>query len=106
MILLLLLLNISINKFLHFDKLGNLVTISTGCGLGWLSPALLTLKSYDTPLSTGPLTVDEISWIGSIPQLSGLISFPIAIYLANYFGRKTVLSSLTIPLIVSCIIIV
>lgn len=39
---------------------------------GWLSPALPELLSESTPLTTGPLTNEQLSWIGSINALSGI----------------------------------
>lgn len=33
---------------------------------GWVSPALPKLISNDTPLSTGPITIEQVSWVGSI----------------------------------------
>lgn len=79
----------------------NLASLSIGCSIGWLSPALRTLESNDTPLSTGPLTVDEVSWVGSLMHLGGLCGFPLYAAIAKRFGRKNAIASLIIPLIVS-----
>lgn len=40
--------------------------MSHGAVIGWFSPTLPILMSDDTPLVTGPLKSDEISWLGSV----------------------------------------
>lgn len=42
----------------------NIVFMTHGVMIGWLSPALTKLMSDDTPLKTGPLTKDQLAWIG------------------------------------------
>lgn len=34
--------------------------------LGWIAPATPLLLSHETPLETGPMTNEQLSWIGSI----------------------------------------
>lgn len=56
---------------------------------GWLSPALPELLSeQNTPLTTGPLTNEQLSWIGSINALSGIFgTFSLGCVTA-YWGCK------------------
>lgn len=56
--------------------------------LGWVSPVLPLLKSDDSPLDTGPLTVEQSSWIGSSHCLTGIIGLFTFIYMSNRFGCK------------------
>lgn len=62
--------------------------LSYGSFLGWLSPALSILSSNSTPLSSGPLTNEEISWLGSIGPIGGLIGSLSFGYFASLLGSK------------------
>lgn len=44
----------------------SLMMFGHGYAFGWGSPAMGLLQSDDTPLSDGPLTSEQISWIGTI----------------------------------------
>lgn len=44
----------------------NIIAVSHGCLVGWLSPFLFYLKSEKSHLTTGPLSEDDVSWIGSL----------------------------------------
>ncbi len=75
----------------------NIVSYSHGFGVGWLSSALIVLKSEETPLTTGPLTMQNESWLaGSYPlgALTGDILFSL---LLKFMGRKTSMMALAIP---------
>lgn len=71
-----------------------------GFGTGWLSPIVQIIQSPETPLSF-PVTVEHISWIGSMfgfGFLSGNILFAVTI---NRFRRKFNLYILAFPHMVS-----
>lgn len=51
---------------LTFFGAANILQFSQGNTNGWPSPALPVLSSEKSPLVTGPLTIEELSWIGSI----------------------------------------
>lgn len=68
-----------------------------GVIVGWVSPALATLTSDYTPLPSGRLTNEEVSWIGSINcfgAIFGALSFG---YIISLIGSKRALLFLSIP---------
>lgn len=65
--------------------------------MGWTSPALPFLSSKDTPLESGPLTNDQISWIGSINCAGGLCGTISLGYFISKMGSKRAILLLTIP---------
>ena len=79
----------------------NIISVAHGAALGWLSPMLLILKSPDTPLNSGPLSIDEASWLGAIVSVGGVIGNFVFGYIAKQFGRKQALFFLVFPQTVS-----
>lgn len=70
---------------------------SHGCTVGWVSPALLLLMSDDSPLKTGPITIEQVSWIGSIGCIGALFgTFSIGIF-TSFMGCKRAMVFLAIP---------
>lgn len=47
----------------------NLIMLSHGAIAGWATTAMPILSSNDTPLESGPMPTEEISWIGSITAI-------------------------------------
>jgi hypothetical protein len=47
------------------------IKLSYGTSVGWISPALQLLKSKNSPLPTGALTIDEIAVIGGASCVGG-----------------------------------
>lgn len=46
--------------------------------MGWVSPSINILLSDESPLTTGPLTYDQLAWLGSINNIGafcGIITF-------------------------------
>lgn len=39
---------------------------------GWVAPALMLLTTNYTPLKTGPITLEQLSWIGSVSSLGAM----------------------------------
>lgn len=72
-----------------------------GCGVGWFSPALPLLLSPDTPLSSGPLTVEQLSWSGSILSIGGVMGSLLCGFLMSRIGTKRTLMLLAIPQLVN-----
>lgn len=73
--------------------IANLIVFSHGSLYGWISPILPLLKSDDTPLTTGPLSSKEISWIvsiGSIGCVSAAFIYP---SITNRIGCKRLMTS-------------
>lgn len=55
------------------------------------------LSSEDTPLVSGKLTTDEISWIGSVISLGAVIGAISAGYLISLMGPKHAIILFAIP---------
>lgn len=84
---------VSSNDFLTV----NIISLCHGFAVGWLSAAVPILKSEDTPLQSGPLTVEQTMWLGGVYPLGGFVGNCIFGILVNYFGRITSMSLLAIP---------
>lgn len=78
----------------------NIASIVYGIVCGWPSPNIPILSSQDTPLPTGPLSHEELSWISSILCIGGLTGTFLFGWIGNHFGRKYPLCFLTVPLCV------
>lgn len=65
--------------------------------MGWISPALAKLTSDDTPLITGPLTNEQVSNIGSINCIGGLVGAISLGFFISLMGSKRALLCLTVP---------
>lgn len=68
--------------------------------MGWLSPALLILQSDDSPLTSGPVTVEESSWLGSLIFLGSISGYIFNSGLAKAYGRKLILALQVFPNVV------
>lgn len=83
----------------------NLLTLSYGITCGWPSPNILILTSDETPLPSGKITIDEASWIASLTCLGSIVGNIVFGYLTGKFGRKNPLIFLTIPTVISWLLI-
>lgn len=84
------------SKFSRFF-LANLISLSQGMVIGWLSPAIPLLASNSTPLSTGPLTNEEISWIGSLGSVGGLLGCISLGFITTRIGSRNAVMLLAWP---------
>ncbi|KAK6623928.1 hypothetical protein RUM44_010784 [Polyplax serrata] len=75
----------------------NISVLSFGLQTGWLSPLQPSFMSENSPLGIPPLTVEEISWIGSLPSVSLVLASPFFGYCLNKFGRKVTCLIATVP---------
>uniref|UniRef100_A0AAG5D9P6 Major facilitator superfamily (MFS) profile domain-containing protein n=1 Tax=Anopheles atroparvus TaxID=41427 RepID=A0AAG5D9P6_ANOAO len=76
----------------------NIINLSHGAALGWVSPYLPVLMSTEQPLlETGPVTVEQGSWIGSILCLGALFGAFLYGYLVEKIGIKRTLQALVVP---------
>lgn len=72
--------------------------LAHGSVAGWLSPALsVLLSAEETPLTTGPLSNHEVSWLGGISSLGSIVGTFIFGFLASYLGCKRAMSYLALP---------
>lgn len=51
-------INVIKNNFQTLSNLKNFVKVSYGASVGWVSPALKQLTSKDSPLASGPITIE------------------------------------------------
>lgn len=49
---------------------------------------LAILQSSETPLSSGPLTLDEVSWVCSIMSIGVMVAIIVFSWLTDAIGRK------------------
>uniref|UniRef100_A0A336M068 CSON013480 protein n=1 Tax=Culicoides sonorensis TaxID=179676 RepID=A0A336M068_CULSO len=85
--------------------LPNLMTLLYGISIGWASSNLLLFQTNETPLSFGPLTLLQTSWIGSILCLGGAIGQLFFSWLADEYGRKPGLAFAFVPVVLGWILI-
>ncbi|XP_039948381.1 facilitated trehalose transporter Tret1-like [Bactrocera tryoni] len=74
----------------------HIMNFAHGLGIGWVSPTVEIIQSPETPLSF-PVTVEDVSWIGSLfgfGFLSGNILFGLT---ANRLSRKLNMYLLALP---------
>ncbi|CAO1385949.1 unnamed protein product [Diamesa tonsa] len=83
----------------------NLLTVAYGASIGWMSPSIPILIGADSPLPSGPVTVAESSLIGSMSCVGGFIASCFYGWLADKYGRKVSLVSLSVPQILSWLLI-
>lgn len=76
----------------------NLIIVSYGICVGWISPSLLILRSEQlTPLLSGSVTTEESSWIGSILCFGAILGSIFFGCLANYIGTKNAVLCCSVP---------
>lgn len=78
----------------------NLTIFVYGIAVGWPSANLPLLTSSDSPLPSGPMTLFEASWIGSILCIGGAIGTIGYGWFAEVVGRKKAMLSIFIPTVV------
>lgn len=83
----------------QFDfPIANIIYYGHGCALGWNSPAIQRLiDPLQTPLASGPLSNEQVSWISSINCLGALCGSLLFGYLITLLGCKRALLFLSIP---------
>lgn len=77
------------------------MTLLYGIDVGWTSTSTLLLMSDESPLSSGSLSLWQVSWIGSILCVGGAVGQMVFGYLADAFGRKMGLGLAFVPSVVS-----
>lgn len=78
----------------------NLITVSHGLAIGWISPAFLTLTGPDTPMND-LISTDMISWIGAVNNFGGLFGNFFYSWVTRRYGRKVSVCLLAVPNTVS-----
>ncbi|KAM7362746.1 facilitated trehalose transporter Tret1-like [Cochliomyia hominivorax] len=81
-----------------------ILTFAHGIAAGWISPTLHQLQSHNSP--TGfVITVEEVSWIGSLFGLGSLTGNILFGLLLNRIGRKWCMYLIALPYLSSWILI-
>lgn len=96
---------LSIDSFVYHFHAANLLAFSHGANLGWATPALVLLGSAGTPLSGGPITLEQMSWIGSVHSAGAVFGTFTSGYAAGWMGCKRTMAFLAIPAICYWVII-
>ena len=79
----------------------NLTAFIFGIAIGFTGPNLELFKTDDTPLASGKITLDEESWISSLPSF-GAMGFVLFYGLVSErLGRKAAILFIGIPQTVS-----
>lgn len=65
--------------------------------MGWVAPALILLTTDETPLKTGPITLEQLSWIGSVNCIGGIIGTFTFGFFTNFMGCKRAMAFLAVP---------
>ncbi|XP_055307285.1 facilitated trehalose transporter Tret1-like, partial [Sitodiplosis mosellana] len=76
-----------------------------GVNIGWFSSALPALLSNGTPLASGPLSYEELSWIGSMSSLGAIFGTFITGLLSMLYGSKRTIVFLAFPVITFWVLI-
>lgn len=85
------------NENFYFRS-ANCIIFSHGCTVAWFSPALLVLRSSNTPLTgTGALTNEQISWLGSMGSNGAICETIICGLLSAFYGCKKAMIFLAFP---------
>lgn len=72
-----------------------------GAAFGWSSPSLPILLSSETPLASGPLTLNQASWVASVISLGSMLAIVTYGWLIEKYGRKFSSLTIAVPLIVN-----
>lgn len=91
------------NVFLHTV---NIASFSSGAVVGWTSPMLPILQSDSSPISGGPISNEDGSWLGSLMCLGGLLATPLYLLISNHCSRKLTGYLVAVPYVVSWILII
>lgn len=75
----------------------HLITIAYGVTVGWTAPIIPLLQSSDTPFPAGPITVEQVSWVGSAFSIGGMSGTILYALIHTFFGKKTGLLMLAFP---------
>lgn len=74
--------------------------LAHGASCGWTSPSFPVLQSSVTPFDGGPLTNEQMSWIGALLCPGGLVGTLFYGWMCDKFGRRISACTITLPHIV------
>lgn len=80
----------------------NMICISYGTVCGWPSASFPDLLStVASPLSSGPLDMEQLSWVGSFMCIGSIFGNSFYSWASDRFGRKNALIQSALPCLVS-----
>lgn len=88
------------NRLILNKILVNILAVSVGASIGWVSPSITFLQSQQTTLDR-TLNSDELSWLGGFLPLGAFIGTFLFAWLSEKFGRFWILWLTAVPQIVS-----
>ncbi|XP_055309481.1 facilitated trehalose transporter Tret1-like isoform X1 [Sitodiplosis mosellana] len=95
----------NVKNQIYATIIANIIVVSFGSCVGWFSPALRVLLSDETPLKTGPLTNEKLSWIGAMNSFGALCGTFISGFLSIRLGSKRAMTVLALPAVTVWILI-
>ncbi|XP_055299077.1 facilitated trehalose transporter Tret1-like [Sitodiplosis mosellana] len=95
----------NVKKQVFATVIANIVIFSHGCCVGWVSPALPVLLSDDTPITTGPISNEQLSWVGSMSNFGSICGTFIFGTLTAFLGSKRSMIFLAFPQIIFWLLI-
>lgn len=66
-----------------------------------MSPALRGLQADDSPLASGPVTVEDASWMGGVMCIGGVLGCIVFGSILTKIGRKRSLMVVAVPQLVN-----
>lgn len=79
----------------------NIITLGQGCAIGWMSSAVMTLKSAGSPLADGPASTAQISWIASTSSIGAGLGAILFGLVCGRLGSRNATWLCAVPLTVS-----
>lgn len=76
---------------------GNIISLCHGMALGFLSPILPTLQSNNSPFHGRPITLTELSWVGSCYAIGTILGNFVFSPLASVIGQKKAVALIAVP---------
>lgn len=83
----------------------SVISLGTGCVGGWSASATPKLLDGSSDLGISKLTVEQVSWVGSLINLGAFFGSIPAGYLSFLVGRKVCLLLLAWPIIIGWLFI-
>lgn len=83
-----------------FHIVANVLSLSFSLSMVWAPANFLVLETNDTPLPSGPLTMEEASMVASIFGIRGMLGNMLFLWIFEKFGRRFPLLLLAIPQVV------
>ncbi|XP_037050252.1 uncharacterized protein LOC119084392 [Bradysia coprophila] len=99
-------LNISQLKYQYIAVICvNLLSLAQGYCVAWVTPLFQLLRSDNSPLDSGPITLLETTLLGLLPCVGSFLGTILFSIISSHLGRITSITLLVIPNMAFCIIL-